>query len=374
MIRRALLLLFGACTSTHAMVEMPDAGVPAVPLATQNGGLGYTANVMIGNQSFVMQVDTGSTTVAVAGAACTTCTGISPLYAPGSDATDLGRMAMSTYGDTSTWTGEIYSDTVQLVGGPNGVPLDLAAITSQQGFFVDNSSQGILGLGAPDLEIAGTTSLIAQSMQAGLDPVLAFQLCSDRGTLWLGGFDPSAMTAPPQYAPMLPMDPTAPFVAVEVDDIGIGGASLGFGAAEIKPTLVDTGASIFVAPQPIVDALTTAVESSPGFHALFGTQTFAQNQGCLATLTPTTSAEVDAMLPALSLTLPSTTGGAFTLAMKPLDSYLLAVTGGYCLWVESVSDLDVTLLGPSMVRSLVTVIDLGAKQIGFAPEVGCQPF
>jgi hypothetical protein len=376
---RVILLTcaLAACGGAAASPDAPpaDAGVPVVPLVTRSGGLGYTVDTAIGDQTFALQIDSGSTTLAVAAATCTTCTGISPTYAPGSDATDEHRTAASEYADMSTWSGEIYDDHVQLVGGPPAVPMAFAAITTQMQFLLDNTSQGILGLGPTDIEEPGTQSVISQLAKVGVPSIIGLQLCTDRGQLWLGGYDASFTAAAPQYSPMLPMSAQDPFYTVEIDDIGIGGTSLGFGSSAIMPTLIDTGASIMVVPQAIDAALTAAVEGSAGFHALFGAQTFAGDGTCLApTLATTTAAQIDAMLPPISLAMPADGGsGSFTLSLPPLQSYLLAQPGGmYCLWVESVDDVSNTILGPSMLRGFVTIIDVPSKRIGFAPQAGCN--
>ncbi len=368
---RALVLvgLIGCSPTDDA--SMPDAGVPApVPLTSVADGLIYTASVSVGGQSFALQVDSGSTTVAVAGASCATCTGIAPTYAP-VNASDQHQTATTEYADMSMWSGEIFADQVGLVGGPHPISLDFVSITSQTSFFTSNDYQGILGLGPTDLEAPGTTSFVGQSMMAGIPPVLAFQFCSDHGQLWMGGFDPAFMTSPPQYSPMLPMNTDDPFYTVTVDDIGIGGTSLGFSAAQIGPALADTGTGQFVVPQAIGDALATAVQNSAGFQALFGTQKWADGMGCLSPTVVTTDAQIDAMLPPLTLVLPATDGTKFTLTLSPMKSYMFTVQGGYCLAVESVSDFTDTILGDTIMRAFITVIDLANGRIGFAPETGC---
>src|SRR6476619_5679141 len=85
-----------ACGDNQKQASSPDAAATpdaasnvgtAIPLTTPDGSF-YTAMVTIGSQMFALDVDTGSTTVGVAGASCSACTGISPLYAPGTSAMD----------------------------------------------------------------------------------------------------------------------------------------------------------------------------------------------------------------------------------------------------------------------------------------------
>src|SRR6478609_664957 len=99
----------------------PDAALPfanAIPLTSPDGSF-YTAMITIGEQMFALDVDTGSTTIGVAGASCTACTGISPLYTPGAGAADKMRTASTQYGDGSMWSGEVFSDMVAAGAAPS---------------------------------------------------------------------------------------------------------------------------------------------------------------------------------------------------------------------------------------------------------------
>ena len=77
-----------------------------------------------------MIVDTGSSTAAVAGTACTACA-VSPKYTPGSSATDTHMSANAQYGSGS-WTGEIYKDSLGLGAQTPAVPVSLASIATSR--------------------------------------------------------------------------------------------------------------------------------------------------------------------------------------------------------------------------------------------------
>src|SRR4029079_19517236 len=100
-------------------------------------------------QTFALDVDTGSTTIGVAGASCTACTGLSPLYAPVAASTDDMKTASTQYGDGSTWAGEIFTDMVALGSVMPQVGVGFVNITGESGFFDGNQNlyQGIFGLG-----------------------------------------------------------------------------------------------------------------------------------------------------------------------------------------------------------------------------------
>src|ERR1700733_1103415 len=129
----------GGSDAVSVDAPIPDAAVlpvAAIPLTTPDA-LFYIAQVTVGDQSFAMLIDTGSTTTGVAGATCTSCAvaGVSPLYMPSATAVDAGATAMTMYVDGSGWSGEIFQDAVALGFGVPSVELELASITAQNEFF-----------------------------------------------------------------------------------------------------------------------------------------------------------------------------------------------------------------------------------------------
>jgi hypothetical protein len=381
MLRSLPLALLAACAptqtpdatdaGTHTTDGSSPSGVIAVPLTTDQG-FAYMAPITIGGQTFHDQVDTGSTSTAVASTTCTTCkaAGVTPTYTAGSSATDENQQASTEYADMSGWSGEVFADTAS-VGGSPSITLDFASITTQTQFFTDNTYQGILGLGPDDLLEPGTTSFVSKSIAAGMPAVMAFQMCPDRGTMWLGGFDPAAASAAPAYTPMLAIGSNQPFYAVKIAAVTLGGTSLGSTQSAFGVTLVDTGTSISYVPKAVVTKLVTALNGSAGFQALFGTQKIADG-GCV-TAAAVTPDQVDAMLPAMAIQFPVGPGAPATpaLTLAPTRSYLAPQAGGqYCLVVSDSGD-NTSLIGDTLMASFVTVFDVGAKQIGFAPQVGC---
>ncbi|MCL2450966.1 MAG: pepsin-like aspartyl protease, partial [Polyangiaceae bacterium] len=265
-----------AQSSGGAEAGAPESGAPesgatstafaAIPLSTQDGTY-YTADVTVGSATFALDIDTGSGTAGIAGASCTNCSaaGISPLYTPSSTATDQARMTGSTYADGSTWKGEIYQDTVSLEHGTPSVKLDLVDIQTENQFFKSGTTfQGILGLGPSQLELQGTQTYFAQATAAGVAPVMGFELCPTSGTMWLGGVDPSAAASAIQYTPLVTSGKTSSYYSIIIDDLSVGGTSLGFKAADFEDPIVDTGTSLFYLPTPVYSALITAVNGSSG--------------------------------------------------------------------------------------------------------------
>lgn len=353
----------------------------AIPLSAPDGAdLEYVAQGTVGGQSFVLSIDTGSTTLAVAGTGCSGCTGVSPVYTPSSSAMATGQTGQSEYDDGSGWSGPIYGDSVGLGNGSPSVSLDLVEITSATGGFFDgqNDYQGILGLGPPGNAVQGTTGYMPAVLGAGIANIFAFQLCdnmgSNAGTMWLGGDgSPGASLV---YTPLVPINDNNPYYAIDVDAMSLGGTSIVTNASStFQEPVLDTGTSLFYVPTSVFDAFQTALQASSGFTTLFGSNTFAtggQDQGCV-TGTNVTDAQVEAMLPPLQLSLPSTTSGQpdVTIQASALDTYLYDGGGGqFCLAIQDGGTQDPSTFGDAFMQAFVTVVDLQGGRVGFA-QSGC---
>jgi hypothetical protein len=357
-------------TTPDALVQS-DAPAPDAPNGNQSGmvaiplvglGGGYTAKLQFGTQLFDVIVDTGSTSTGVAASTCTNCA-VAPEYMTAS-AVDQHQTASSQYGSGS-WKGEVFEDAATM-GDRQPVMLDFASITSQTGFFQGPGFQGILGLGPDGLLLPHTTSYLTKLIAAGMTAEVAFQLCPDSGTMWLGGHDAAAATAAPGFTPMLSQ---APYYMV-----GVGGASVNGGAAltgaDFGPTIIDTGTTLTFVPTAVETAMISGVQGSSGYAQAFGAQTLSDG-ACLNTTM--TSAQIDAALPPLSLTF----AGATAISIPATRSYLFDQGGGqYCFTFSDSSALfgssqKVSLFGNTLLAGMLTVVDVANHQIGFAPQNGC---
>lgn len=350
-------------------------GVFAIPLATPAGedqGALYTASFTASGMTFQLDLDSGSTTTGVAASSCTTCTGLSPLYAPGTGAMDQHQTASTAYADGSRWSGEIFGDVVGLGTGSPDVPVNFVSITSQHNFFYGNEYQGILGVGPEALLENGTSSYWTALVGAGVTNVMAYELCPTAGIMWLGGFDASHAQGAPQYTPLLTTGINRDFYAVDMTDMALDGTSLGFGSSTFQDPIVDTGTSLFYVPTAVQTALITKVNASAGFQALFPGQTLSSHgDGCVQSAAGTTDAMVDAMLPEMSMSF-AQGSGSFTMSAKASVSYLMNAGGGqYCLVVEGGGDGGEATMGDTILRAFVTVVDVGNGQVGFAPQAHC---
>lgn len=355
-----------------AMADAPDqTGGSGLPLKTVGDGVAYFAKVTLGGtQDFWLDVDTGSTTLGVASSTCTSCN-ITPSYTPGPSAVDQHNTAQALYGDMSGWTGENYMDTVKLAGDGGSVTMRLSAITTQNGFFrPEIPFQGIIGFLDQWGALPNTDGYIPKRKSGGLSNYFAFQFCQDKGRLWFDNYDPAYTSGPVKWTALDPVWFLQPYYQMKVSSAMVGTTSIGLSGSAVA----DTGTTLMIVPKAVETSLITAVTGSAGYKAIFGTQTLDE-MNCPTPGTHT-RAEIDAMLPPFTVTVPDKNGGTITLTSPATQSYLFyqagmnGMPGGYCLGVAAVANVP-TILGDSFMRQFITVFDLANNQIGFAPQQGC---
>ena len=352
----------------------------------------YSANVTLdGNQTFMLIMDSGSTTVGVAAASCTNCTGISPEYNTVANATNLNKSVSSTYGDGSGWRGTAIADEVSV--GQTGARIAFAAITSQNmaknarnffsstyctGVAKDNTNQGIFGLAGARIALPNTDAFLDKVVTPDKADAFAFQACDMNGNMWLGGYNPNFISAGPAFTPM---DTSSGFYEITVSDVSVGGKSAGLTAAAFGTTIADTGTSITLIPQTAFDAIVKLVESDQNYLDLFGAGFIANGTSCTPPGKAMSKAQLDALLPTMTLVLPNTTGGQVSVQLPATESYLtpsFTPSGADCYYPALGSTGALSNTGPSTIignaamHSHVVIFDRANNQLGFAPQAGCQ--
>jgi hypothetical protein len=381
----------GSSSGTGDAAPGSDAGsLVAIPLTACNPNV-YAAPMTIGGgPSFSLVIDTGSTTLGVAAAGCSSCTaaGVNTLYQPGSGAVDEHAVADAGYGalGASGWSGEIYEDWVGAGASPDLARVKLGAITQESQFLVGTCGggppQGVIGFAWAADALPGTNGFFDQVVAAGTVPnVFATRFCSSEGTLWLGGYDPAFATAPPVFTPMTllgsPYTTGLGVYVVDLVSIAVAGTPVPIATASFPGTVLDTGASIWSLPPAALSALTNAIASSPAFSHIFGSasSSFFSTTSSRVSLTQT-KAQLDAVLPPLTLTFG--TAPAVSIQATATESYL--VTDGHGTWSPAMTSRApnqstypgiAAILGPPILRSNVVIFDRANKRVGFAPHKAC---
>lgn len=373
-----------------------DSGIPHVTSAValsrcggdvvdpSRGVLGpvYTANVALGSQAFGMLLDTGSSRVVVASSTCTDCSGVSPLYSPDADAQDTNQKESVLYG-AGALAGELYDGTAKPGDGP-GAPVTFLAVDTQNGFFSDNplcsSFQGVFGLGDPlPNEDDYFPGLVQKS---GVADVFSISLCDAGGSLWLGGYDPSATDGAPQFTPL------AAGYRVALSGIAIDGTDVAIPASGLGPLRVDTGEPLVRLPSGAFNAVTKAIGDNAQFKAIFGGASWFTQFPPVCVAAGKAAADLDAALPHMTIKL----GSNPTIAVdaRATVSYLQrqASDGAWCPGLAPTGSasggggggggsggsgndagiLQEGLLGDSFLRSSVVIFDRKNQRLGLAPH------
>ena len=271
----------------------------------------FTIPVIIGRTSFDLIVDTGSSTLAVAGATCTTCTGVSPKWQVSASSVATTFTGMGAYGDGSGWSGKVWSERVGLGNGTatfNATAYTRARIVvitqqSTEGrdqagnpkagaspFFNPNPcydvfgtpaasqifSQGIIGVGYPTLAVANTDSWIFKlfDSQPNLPKQFSIQMCEGSGTMWVGGSDASKYIGQPKYTAITEKK----YYSVAPSDILINGRSLNFTDYTWRgPNIIDSGTTLWELPGPVYDAVVDYLINNGEFKKYFRSNSFTDN-------------------------------------------------------------------------------------------------
>jgi hypothetical protein len=339
---------------------------------------GYNAPFSIGGSSFALTIDTGSSDIGVVSSSCTNCTGITPVYSPGSSATDQHATGGVSYSSGQGWTGEIWSDTFS-PGAGLAPKTKLVAIASQSDDFFASAScglgaipisyQGIAGFGVASSATSGVESPLTALTGAGMPNIFSLALCGLGGKMWFGGFDASSASAAPIYTPLL----SGFYYNITVHDFSIGGTALGASIGEVD---LDSNTTELELPQTAYDSVKSAIGNDSVFAGHFGGTSFFANGDCIAPLdeAPPTPDQLDADLPTFTIMLDDGAGGSTPLTLKATSSYLepIVVSGvtKYCPEVEP-SGTSTAIIGSAFVREQVVVYDIAASRVGFAPYANC---
>jgi hypothetical protein len=128
--------------------------------------------------------------------------------------------------------------------------------------------------------------------------------------------------------------------------------------------LIDTGNPLLDLPAGVFAKVTDAIASSPAFRTLFGGADWLSGASC--TSVGMTQADLDAVLPSLTLTLGSSSPIAVQTSATRSYLQLQAGTGGQT-WCPAIIGSGGGI-GAAFLRSSVVIFDIQNQRLGFAPH------
>lgn len=324
----------------------------AEALVDEDDDLEWAGTITIGTpgQSFLIDFDTGSADLWVPSSSCTS-SGCSPhkKYTASSSSTSVKKSGTFSieYGDGSTASGPIYTDTVT-VAGLSAAAQYFSAVTSESSSFASDPEDGILGLAFSSISSIGQPTLIETLYSEGKisAPTFAFRLATSGSELYLGGTDSAKYTGTIGYASL-----TSKTYWLTTGSSSVG-STVGYSGAMI----IDSGTTIIVGPTSSVAKWWSKV---PNYAA------------CSTSVCGTTGyyTYLCASPPTVTFTLG---GKVFTIPSADFNLGTADSAGTRCVGAivgtSGVPD-NAWIVGDTLMKQTYTVFDETNSRVGFATPV-----
>ncbi|KAG8735801.1 Type I transmembrane sorting receptor [Ceratobasidium sp. 414] len=216
-------------------------------------------------QSFLIDFDTGSADLWIPSSSCTS-SGCSPhnKYSSSKSSTSSkksGTFSIS-YGDGSTASGPIYSDTVT-VSGLSVTGQYFSPVTSESSSFSSDPSDGIMGLAFSSISSLGAPTFIENLYSQGKisSPTFGFRLTSSGSELYLGGADTAKYTGTITYASL----------TSQTYWLTSGSAGAGSTTAYTGAMIIDSGTTLIVGPTSSVSSFWSKIGGKACSTSVCGT-------------------------------------------------------------------------------------------------------
>lgn len=327
--------------------ELQKRATGSEALTDEEDDLEWAGTISIGTpaQSFLIDFDTGSSDLWVPSSSCTSSTCRSKnKYTASRSSTGTRRSGSFSiqYGDGSTVSGPVYTDSVT-VAGLTANNQYFSPVTTLSSSFSGDPIDGILGLAYPAISNLGATpffnTLINQgTVSAG---VFGFKLASTGSELFLGGTDSSLYTGSIEYHAI---DRSTGFWQAR------GASALVNGRAVVSnfETIIDSGTTIMYGPPSAVRTLYRSIPGSAVYDSSAGYYSY-----------PCNSAPTVAF---------SWGGKSWTISAANFN--LGTIGGGQCVGALAGQDLglgsNVWLLGDSFMKNVYTAFSFDTNSVGFA--------
>lgn len=312
----------------------------------------WAGTISIGTpaQSFLIDFDTGSADLWVPSSSCTSsgCSTHSKYTSSKSSTTSKKSGTFSiSYGDGSTASGPIYSDTVA-VGGLSVTGQYFSPVTSESSSFSSDPSDGIMGLAFSSISSIGAPTFIENLYSQGKisSPVFGFRLASSGSELYLGGADTSKYTGTITYASL----------TSETYWLTTGSSSVGSTVGYSGAMIIDSGTTLIVGPTSSVKSWWAKV---PGYGTCSTSVCGSTGYYTYPCASP----------PSVSFTF---NGRKFPVSATDFNLGTTDSTGTTCVGAivgtSSVPD-NAWIVGDTLMKNVYTVFDEANSRVGFATPV-----
>ncbi|OCH94249.1 acid protease [Obba rivulosa] len=236
-------------------------------LTDESNDLEWAGQINIGTpgQTFLVDMDTGSSDLWVPSSSCTSC-GSKHTYNAASSSTSQQQSGSFTiqYGDGSTASGNIYTDTVT-IAGITATNQTFSAVTSESAEFQQDPTDGLIGLAFPALSNLKQNPFVvtASNEKAIQSSEFGIKLASSGSEIYLGGTDSSLFTGAIEYHQL---SSSNGFWQIGSASAFVNGNSVVSGFQ----TIIDSGTTIMYGPPSSVQSF---------YAAIPGSKVFDQNSG-----------------------------------------------------------------------------------------------
>ncbi|KAL9127012.1 MAG: hypothetical protein Q9217_004027 [Psora testacea] len=307
----------------------------------------YLSAVTIGGQTLNLDFDTGSADLWTFSSELSASEQNGHnIYTPGSSATKLnGQTWAISYGDGSSASGDVYTDTVD-VGGTtvDGQAVELASTISAQ--FVRDQSDGLLGLSFSSINTVTPDqqkTFFDNALPSLSSPLFAVNLKKGQpGTYDFGFVDDSKHTGEITYTTV---DNSRGFWGFTTSGYKVGDGSM---QTENINSIADTGTSLLLLQDDVVDAYWGAVQGAQN----------SQSEGGYVFPCDTTLPDITFQIEGYAAVVP----GSYV-------NYAPASESGTCYGgIQSSGGLGLSIFGDVFLKSQFVVFSNDGPQLGFAPK------
>ncbi|KAI0368282.1 acid protease [Pilatotrama ljubarskyi] len=320
------------------------------PLTDEEDDLEWAGTISIGTpaQKFLIDFDTGSSDLWVPSSSCRSSTCSSKKkYTASSSSTSSKKSGtfQIEYGDGSTVSGPVYTDTVN-VAGVTVKNQYFSPVTTLSSSFADDPIDGLLGLAYPAISNLNENPFFNTAIEqnAVSEGVFGFKLASSGSELYLGGTDSKLYTGAIEYHDV---DTSTGFWQITGAKAYVGSKAV----VSNFETIIDSGTTIMYGPPSAVKSLYASVSGAKVYDSENGYYSYPCNSP-----------------PTIAFSWGN--GKKWTISAANLNLGETESGSGQCVGALAGQDIglgsNVWLLGDSFMKNVYTAFSFDDDAVGFA--------